>query len=110
MPYGWTRSATSVWSRRVSSVAVARTPRPARSRFVPRPLPRELVAITLADRRLGLVPRLSMRMSWQRRVMPEQVTINIGEGAKVPPPPPGHKYVATCVHHHHHVCTSSAIV
>ena len=25
--------------------------------------------------------------------MPEQVTINIGEGAKVPPPPLGHKYV-----------------
>lgn len=30
----------------------------------------------------------------KRRVMPEQVTINIGKGAKVPPPPPGHKWKA----------------
>ncbi|KAF8469595.1 hypothetical protein BDZ91DRAFT_655281, partial [Kalaharituber pfeilii] len=28
----------------------------------------------------------------KRRVQPEQVTINIGEGAKVPEPPPGHKW------------------
>ncbi|KAF2675031.1 DNA topoisomerase 1 [Microthyrium microscopicum] len=26
------------------------------------------------------------------RVKPEQITINIGKGAKVPPPPPGHKW------------------
>ncbi|EEQ86368.1 hypothetical protein RJZ56_005122 [Blastomyces dermatitidis] len=26
------------------------------------------------------------------RVMPEQITINIGKDAKVPPPPPGHKW------------------
>ncbi|KAK3906671.1 hypothetical protein C8A05DRAFT_40519 [Staphylotrichum tortipilum] len=30
----------------------------------------------------------------KKRVMPEQVTINIGKGAKVPPPPPGHKWKA----------------
>ncbi|KAI1499170.1 putative DNA topoisomerase 1 [Biscogniauxia marginata] len=28
----------------------------------------------------------------KKRVMPEQVTINIGKGAKVPPPPEGHKW------------------
>ncbi|KAJ2856897.1 DNA topoisomerase 1 [Coemansia erecta] len=28
----------------------------------------------------------------KKRVMPEQVTINIGEGAKIPDPPPGHKW------------------
>lgn len=28
------------------------------------------------------------------RVMPEQITINIGKGAKVPDPPPGHKWKA----------------
>ncbi|KAI0244736.1 DNA topoisomerase 1 [Massospora cicadina] len=26
------------------------------------------------------------------RVLPEQITINIGKGAQVPPPPPGHKW------------------
>ncbi|KAK3310159.1 uncharacterized protein B0T15DRAFT_481622 [Chaetomium strumarium] len=30
----------------------------------------------------------------KKRVMPEQVTINIGKGAKVPDPPPGHKWKA----------------
>jgi len=30
----------------------------------------------------------------KKRVMPEQVTINIGKDAKVPPPPPGHKWKA----------------
>lgn len=30
----------------------------------------------------------------KKRVMPEQVTINIGKGAKVPPPPAGHKWKA----------------
>lgn len=28
----------------------------------------------------------------KQRVMPEQVTINIGKGAPVPAPPPGHKW------------------
>ncbi|KAJ1921364.1 DNA topoisomerase 1 [Mycoemilia scoparia] len=28
----------------------------------------------------------------KKRVMPEQVTINIGEGAKIPDPPPGHSW------------------
>lgn len=28
----------------------------------------------------------------KKRVLPEQITINIGEKAKVPPPPPGHKW------------------
>lgn len=30
----------------------------------------------------------------KKRVMPEQVTINLGKGAKVPNPPPGHKWKA----------------
>ncbi|KAL1618095.1 DNA topoisomerase 1 [Neofusicoccum ribis] len=28
----------------------------------------------------------------KKRVLPEQITINIGKDAKVPPPPPGHKW------------------
>ncbi|KAJ1663495.1 DNA topoisomerase 1 [Coemansia sp. RSA 1813] len=32
----------------------------------------------------------------KKRVMPEQVTINIGAGAKVPDPPPGHRWGKVC--------------
>ncbi|KAH9908905.1 hypothetical protein F4778DRAFT_714550 [Xylariomycetidae sp. FL2044] len=38
----------------------------------------------------------------KQRVMPEQVTINIGKGAKVPPPPAGHKWKAV---QHDNTCT-----
>ncbi|KAJ2721996.1 DNA topoisomerase 1 [Coemansia sp. Benny D115] len=36
----------------------------------------------------------------KRRVLPEQVTINISKGAKIPDPPPGHKW-ANVIHDNH---------
>lgn len=32
------------------------------------------------------------RRPHQKRIRPEDITINIGEEAQVPPPPPGHKW------------------
>lgn len=42
---------------------------------------------------------MTITITWQKRVIPEQVTLNIGEKAKVPEPPAGHSWCKV-VHDH----------